>query len=45
MNRCRPEKQSMKERGNIPKIILELEEGGVPDKEAEGWNLRKRGGS
>ena len=42
MNRCRPESQGAKEHGNMLKIILKLEEGGVPDRSAKGWKVEGR---
>ena len=39
MNRCRPEKKDTDEYGNTLKIILKLEEGRVPDRNAKGWEV------
>ena len=42
MNSCRPEKKDTKEYGQLLKIILKLEEGEVPARNAIGWEGQKR---
>ena len=37
MNRCEP--KEARNGGKMLKIILKLEGGGVPDREAEGWQI------
>ena len=39
MNRCRPEQQDTKGHRKMSTRILELEEGAVPDREAQGRNM------
>ena len=39
MNHRRPEKKDTKEHGQMLKIILKVEEGEVPDRNAKGWKV------
>ena len=42
MTRCRPESKDTKQHGEMLKIVHNLEEGRVPDRNAKGWKVEGR---